>query len=358
MNYVGIDYHKKYSHITVMDERGEIFREGRIGNSVESVSKVFEGLEDPTVAVVEATRNWTLMYDRLEMFADEVKLAHPMKVKAIASAKIKTDKIDSMVLAHLLRADLIPEAHVPNKEIRTIRSVLRQRMFFVRMRTMVKNRIHTLVDRYPEIERVKGMKADLFGKTGMRWMKSIDLPPEARKLLDAELEVIEALNERIKASDRWVYELSKGNEEVQLLQTIPGIGRFFGLLLWVEIDGIDRFASPKKLASYAGLVPSTYASGGKTRHGRITKQGNKWIRTAMVEAVMLAMRKDYWVRGQYERLKRNHGSNTAKVALARKLLAVVYRVLKEKRPYLPVKDRISQSAQNREKKTLAVPYAC
>jgi len=357
MNYLSVDYHKKYSHITVMDEKGEVLREGRIGNSVESVSKVFEGLDKPTIAVVEATRNWTLMYDRLEMFADEVKLAHPKKVKAIASAKIKTDKIDSLVLAHLLRADLIPEAHVPNKEIRFIRSVLRQRMFFVRMRTMVKNRIHTLVDRYPEIERSKGMKADLFGKAGMEWMRRIDLPSETRKLLDAELEVIKALNERVKASDRWVKELSKGNEEVSLLQTIPGIGKFFSLLLWVEIDGIDRFANPKKLASYAGLVPSTYASGGKTRHGRITKEGNKWIRWAMVEAVVPAMRKDYWVRGQYERLKGRHGSNRAKVALARKLLTVVYRVLKEKRSYLPVKDRIAQSAQNREKKTLAVPYA-
>lgn len=355
MNYVSVDYHKKYSHITVMDERGVIRREGRIGNSIESVSKVFEGLEEPTMAVVEATRNWTLMYDRLEMFADEVKLAHPMKVKAIASAKIKTDKIDSMVLAHLLRADLIPEAHVPNKEIRIIRGVLRQRMFFVRMRTMVKNRIHTLVDRYPEIERAKGMKADLFGKAGMEWMRSIDLPPEARKLLDAELELIEALNERVMMSDRWVKELAEDNEDVELLQTIPGIGRFFGLLLWVEIDGVDRFANPKKLASYAGLVPSTYASGGKSYHGRITKQGNKWIRWAMVEAVMPAMRKDYWVRSQYERLKRHHGSNTAKVALARKLLTIVYRVLKEKRSYLPVKDRLSQNAQKGEKKILAVP---
>ena len=357
MNYLSVDYHKKYSQVTVMDEKGEILKEGRIDNGLESVSEVFEGLEGPTTAVMEATRNWSLMYDRLEQFADEVKLAHPMKVKAIASAKIKTDKIDSRVLAHLLRSDLIPAAHVPNKDMRIVRGVLRQRLFFVRIRTMVKNRIHTLVDRYPEIERCQGMETDIFGKSGMTWLLSIELPPASRRLLDAELELLETLNDKIKASDKWVKELGKDNEDVSLLQTIPGIGKFFSVLLWAEIDGIERFANAKKLASYAGLVPSVHSSGGKTYHGRITKTGNKWIRWALVEAVHPAIRKDYWLRCQYEKRKRRNGTNKAKVAMARKHLSIIYRVLSERSPYMPVRGQINQSTKdnNKREKNLAVP---
>jgi len=343
MNYIGIDHHKEFSHVTVMDERGTILRQGRIDNSAESVAELFADLAGPSVAVLEGGRNWTVMYDRLEAHAQEVKLAHPKKVKAIASAKIKTDKIDSEALTYLLRSDLIPEAHVPCPEVRSIRNVLRQRMFFVRMRTMVKNRIHTLVDRHPEIERSEGMKSDLFGKAGMQWLREADFAQKTRRLLDGELGVLEVLNERIKASDGWVKELFAQNPDAMLLDSLPGIGTFLALLLSVEIDGVERFDDPKKLASYAGLVPSTYSSGGKTFHGKITKEGNKWIRWALVEAVQTAIQKDYWLRSLYERKSHRLGKSKAKVALARKLLTLAYFVLKEKRPYLPIKQRILQT---------------
>jgi transposase len=357
MKYVGIDYHKKYSHVTVMDEKGKVLKTSRINNSREEVAALFESFSGGSEAVLEATRNWLVMHDLLEEYADDVKLAHPLKVKAIASAKIKTDKIDSHVLAHLLRTDLIPEAHVPTKSVRTARNVLRQRMFFVRMQTMVKNRIHALVDRYPDIPRTAGMKSDLFGKAGMAWLREIELSVADRKLLDAELELLEALKDHIKRSNRWLKELAKGNEEVSLLMTIPGIGCFFAVLLWAEIDGISRFANPKKLASYAGLVPSTYSSGGKTFHGRLTKHGNKWIRWAMVEAVVPAITSDYWLRSHYEHIKSRRGSNTAKVAVARRLLTLVHRVLTQRRPYRDAKEqmRYNISASLERKKGPAAP---
>jgi transposase len=345
MNYIGVDFHKHYSQVTVLDEKGKVLSRERIENTQEAVATLFEGLEKSTMAVMEVGRNWTVMYDLLEVYADQVKLAHPKKVKAIASAKIKTDTISSEVLAHLLRANLIPEAHVASPEVRHVRNVLRQRMFYVRVRTMVKNRIHALVDRHPEIKRSKGMKADLFGKAGTTWLREAPFPGETRKLLDAELQMLEALNIRIGANDVWIKELAKDNEQAALLQTIPGIGRFFSLLLSAEIDGIERFASPKKLASYAGLVPSTYSSGGKTFHGRITKEGNKWIRWALVEAVVPAITSDYWLRSLYERKKRTLGTNKAKVAVARKLLTLAYRVLSERRPYQSIKERTRKNTQ-------------
>jgi transposase len=360
MNYVGVDYHKKYSVVTVVDEKGQVKKQVRINNSMESLASLFGEIEGPCSAVLEACRNWLVMHDMLEVFADEVKLAHPLRVKAIAHAKIKTDEIDSKVLADLLRADLIPEAHVPSRDVRLARNVLRQRMFYVRLRTMVKNRIHSLVDRHPDIARSKGMRSSLFGKAGMEWLREIELSKHERRLLDGELELLQALDGQIKRSNEWVKELAKNNEDVEFLLTIPGVGRFFAVLLWSEIDGIGRFANPKKLCSYAGLVPSTYSSGGKIFHGRITKRGNKWIRWAMVEAVVPAITSDYWLRGHYEHIKSRNGSNPAKIAVARRLLTLAYRVLSERRAYRPIKERMRSNIKDSiEKRSIpAAPNAC
>ena len=335
MQYIGVDYHKRTSYLFVMDENGERLREGRISNTRGSLHSFLNsiGSNGKTEAVLEAGRNWTVMHDWLESEVDEVKLAHPTKVKAIAEAKIKTDKIDARTLAHLLRSDLIPEAYVPGMEARKVKRILRQRMFFVKLATMVKNRIHTIVDRYPEIGKPTGI-SDLFGKQGRRWLSAVDIPSEDRKLLDEELQLLGALDIRIKASDNHVRHLGKSDPKVKRLMTIPGIGRFFALLVSTEIDDIHRFRHKGKLCSYAGLVPSTYSSGDRLYHGRITKQGNKWLRWAMVEAVWPAIRKDMGLRKYYESIKRRKGANAAKVATARRLLTIVYQVLSQDRDYI------------------------
>lgn len=331
MHYLGIDYHKKFSYGTLMDEKGKIIKQGMIANSSEGVKVFIDGHTEQASAVMEATRNWTLMYDWLDEVVDEVKLAHPLKVKAIAEAKIKTDKIDSTTLAHLLRCDLLPEAYVPTKPARDARQVLRQRMFFVRVQTMLKNRIRGIIDKHPEVG--ESPREELFGKTGMEWLKEITLPDVDRKIVDGDLRLLEAVKERIKESDRLVEGLAGKDERVRYLLSIPGIGAFFAVLLCYEIDNINRFRTDKKLHAYAGLIPSTYASGGKVFHGHITKQGNKWLRWAMVEAVWPAIRNDISLRRYYERLRIKKGANCAKVAVAKRLLTIVYRVLKEKRYY-------------------------
>jgi transposase len=336
MRHIGVDHHKRYSYITVMDDRGKIIKEGRISNSKECLKKFLNnphGCQD-SQAVLEAGLNWTVMYDWLEEETGEVKLAHPLKVKAIAEAKIKTDKIDAGVLAHLLRCDLVPEAYVPGKETRIVKNVLRQRMFLVRLSTMVKNRIHTIIDRHPEV-RNQIDSSDLFGSQGKRWLKEVELPRKERKLLDNELRLFNFLEERVKASDSWVIALGKKDPKVRQLMSIPGIGKFFALLISTEIDDIERFRTSSKLASYVGLIPSTYSTGNKTFHGRITKQGNKYLRWAFIEAVWPAIRKDLSLRIYYEKIKARKGANHAKVATARRLLKIVYQVLSQERNYFP-----------------------
>jgi len=252
---------------------------------------------------------------------------------------VKTDRIDSRMLAHLLRADLIPAAYVPGAVTREQRRRLRQRMFLVRLSTMVKNRVHTLVDRHPELGRQAGGWSDLFGKAGRAWLEQLELPASEAELLRTDLDLLGALQEHIKASNRWVSQLARKDERAQLLATLPGIGDFFAVLLAVEIDDVHRFSRPQKLAAYAGLVPSTYASGGYVHHGRITKRGNKWIRWACIEAAYPAIREDAGLRCLYERLKIAKGANVAKVAVAKRLLTIAYRMLRENRPYRPADEQ-------------------
>ncbi len=331
MYYLGVDYHKAFSYCTLMDEEGKVVKQGRIENSAEGVQRFVQGADEEVIGVMEATRNWTLMYDWLEEEIEEVKLAHPLKVKAIAEAKIKTDKIDSRTLAHLLRCNLLPESYVPTKGARYIRQVLRQRIFYVRVQTMLKNRIRTIIDKHPELG--KAPVEELFGIKGMEWLKGVKLPEIDRNIVDNDIELLKEVKERINKSDELIEELGRDDERVKYLMSVPGIGKFFAVLLCHEIDDINRFRDDRKLHAYAGLVPSTYASGNRVIHGHITKQGNKWIRWAMVEAVWPAIRRDAQLRIFFERLREKKGSNCAKVATAKRLLTIVYRILKEKRSY-------------------------
>ena len=193
------------------------------------------------------------------------------------------------MLAHLLRADLVPTAHASSQRAREVRLALRERMFYVRLRTMLKNRIVTAFDRYPEQRAALRQYRDLFGAAGRKQLAALEVSAIDRIQIDRGLASIDDIACRIKECEGTIKTLSKGNENVKRLQTLPGIGEFFARLIDAEIDDIARFRSASKLAAYAGLVPSTYSSGGKTHHGRIIKQGNKWLRWAFVEAVAPAV---------------------------------------------------------------------
>ncbi len=310
---IGVDFHKAYSHITVLDEHGNVLRAGRVGNSPDAIRSFVAPFRKEGRAVVEATRNWPVVHDVLEEELEAVYLAHPLKVRAIAEARIKTDRIDSRILAHLLRCDLVPTAYARPREQRVVQQVLRQRMFVVRLRTMVKNRIHSLVDgQAPAVREAGNRFTDLVGAAGSAWLQTVELPEIERRLLDGELALLGALRERIAQSDVLVRHLAAGDARVRYLRTIPGVGPFFSVLIAHEIGDSRRFARPEKLSAYTGLVPSVHASGGKIFHGRLTKQGNKWLRWAMIEAVRPAGRIDPEIRAHYERVRQRKGPNPAK----------------------------------------------
>jgi transposase len=331
--YFGVDYPKKYSHGTIMNEKGELLKQGRFSNHRESVDEFLDGYGgDDWLSVLEATRNWTVMHDILEELTSDVTLGHPLKVKAIAEAKIKTDKIDSTTLPHLLRCDLVPAAYVCSPQARIIKNLLRHRMFLVRLQTMVKNRIHILLDRNPQAQSERSA-AGLFTQTGITELKQVELPQYERHILDSELVLLEHLQQQIKQADSWLTGVGSKDNRVKNLMSIPGIRKAFALLIVSEIDDIKRFRTDKKLHAYAGLVPSTYSSGGHTFHGRIIKAANKYLRWSMVEAVWPAIQKDAGLNQFYRRIAGRKGANPAKVATARRLLTIVYKILKENREY-------------------------
>lgn len=328
--YAGVDAHRTSTHITVMDEAGKVLMRRRVASSSDGLRTIFANYHEPIKAVVEATYNWGPVYDWLAEIAGEVLLAHPAKVRAIADARIKSDTIDSQTLAHLLRADLIPEAYAPSKEVRAVKRVLRQRMFFVRVQTMVKNRLRALLSQHavvlPDV-------TDLYGKAGLAWLHQLPLPEPDGQLLRDDLSLLATLQERVAATDRLIAELAEGDEAVTWLASLPGVGPFFSVLLRYEVDDMTRFRSAKKFACYTGLIPSTYASNTRVFHGSLTKQGNKWLRWAFVEAVGPALRTSSALRRYYERIKARRGAHDAQICTARKLAELAWIVWTERRCY-------------------------
>ena len=331
MNYVGIDYHKKYSVVTAVNEMGHMIRTTRLDNRAEPFQAFFNSLDGPSETVLEATRTWGVMYDLLEELdgVESVTLAHSLKVRAIAEAKIKTDTIDSHTLAQLLRVDLIPAAYIPGKETRSFKDMIRQRVFLVRMRTRLKNRIHVLLDRChlpsPPV-------TDLFGKGGTAYLKK-NLSGVDSEILRENLDLLEALDALIKDAEHEIKRLLGNDPRVTVLRSIPGLGPILAAVVALEIDDITRFSAAPKLAAYAGLVPSTYASGGKIFHGHLLHMSNKWLRWAFVEAAWVAMRSSPYCRAYFENRKRHKGPHVAIIALARRLSEIVWHVLSDKRAY-------------------------
>jgi len=330
MYYTGIDLHKKTSFITTIDAHGKIVTRANLQNVEEDILAYFANLGDETKIVIESMASWYWLYDLLTGAGFEVVISNPVKTKAIASAKIKNDKLDSHMLAQLLRADLISTVHVSSLETRKLKELLRHRSRLVRDATRMKNRIHMLLMK----NNLRSPFSDLFGVKGLRYLKDIDLPDYHREQVKTYLLLYEKLQEQIEPLTKTVRVLAKENHTAQLLMTIPGIGPITAMFIVAEVDDISRFRSYRNLASYAGLVPSLDASAGKEKRGRITKQGSRYLRTALVEAAQAAARmQNSRLRIFFRRRIVKAGYQKAIVATAHKILQYAFYVWKNQTPY-------------------------
>lgn len=335
--YIGVDLHKKMCFVTVSDAMGKIKKQVEVSTDTDKVKKFFTKYKGASVAV-ESTMNWIPFYENLESLGCNVVLSNPLQTKAIAAARIKNDKVDSKVLVDLLRTNYLPTAYIQPREIRDLKELVRQRILFVEMRTRIKNRIHSVLFK----NNLKHEFSSLYGKGGMRWLMELKLREAYQRELDWCLEELKSLNRLIREMEMVIEDKAKLDYDCRLLMTIPGIGYFSALAVKSEIGDISRFRSADKLCSYAGLIPSTYASADKIRYGRITKRGSKWLRKTLIDAITSGCRNQNKLSHYYRKLKKSKGTGKAKVATARKLCTVIFAMLSDKQPFrefTPVKQR-------------------
>jgi len=321
--FVGLDVHKAYLQAAVVDDEGTLLKEERIPNDVSKIERFFADIADARI-VIESSSAWYHIYDLLSR-RYQVVLSNPIKTKAIASAKVKTDRLDALTLANLLRGGYIAESYVPPRRIMDLRDMVRYRASLVRIRTSLKNRIHAYL-----LMRGLRIEGTPFSKSYVNSLKEIH---DYR--IDGYLNLIDALNHEIDQVSKRIMVEAKDDEYARLLMTIPGIGYYSALLIVSEIGEIERFPDSQHLCSYMGITPSTHSSGGVDYHGSITKTGSKHLRWVLTECLQTHIRiePDSSVTRFYNRLVKKKGKAKAAVAASMKLLKIIYWVMKEKRPY-------------------------
>jgi transposase len=329
--YIGIDYHKRYLVATTLGSNGREIKQERVTTDRPSLDGFIKRLPAGSKIAMEATGDWYYFYELLEDKAHELYLAHPLKTRAIAEARIKTDKIDSSILAHLLRADLLPAAYVAPREIRDVREVLRYRASLVSLRTSLKNKVHAILSK----NGIPMRFSNIFGKKSREYLEALPIRDCYVLELKGYLQLAGCIDELLSEVTEQIRGLVAHNPQAELLISIPGIGYYSALLIVSEIGDFRRFPNPKKLCCYAGLVPSVFSSGGKTYHGAITRQGSKWLRWILIELSLHFIRHDKRLKSLYDRVSHKHGHNSAKVAVAREMLKIIYAMLRDNRPYIP-----------------------
>jgi transposase len=336
VKFIGLDLHKRNIFATVLGGDGKIISRVNIGSDRQDVSYFLKKLGDGSdlSVAMEASYNWLYYYRILEEITDNITVAHPLKTRIIGESRIKTDKIDSEALAYMLKADMLPKVYIPTKISMENKLLLRSRISLVVLRTSIKNKVHAIIDRNRDSYKGLEKKTDIFCKTGMAILREIKIGQPDYMILTNYLDLIDELNEKIKDIEVEIDKRVVSDSDIELLKTIPGVGRFISFLLKSEIDSIERFISKEKFASYAGLTPSVHQSGNKSYTGKITKQGNKFIRWALTEAAQVAIVHSSYFRYHYFKIKAKRGTNPAIVAIARRIAEIVYVILKEKRPYI------------------------
>ena len=251
-SYLGIDVHKKWCVFTEIDSTGKVVRQGRFGNTFEEVSTFASSLNSRVHLVLEPVLNYLWLLDQFEPYAGSVHVATPHKVRVIAESKCKTDKYDSRMLAELLRTNFLPESWVPPAEIRLLRGLIRQRYHLIKSVVMNKNRIRHLLFQHGidlRVFNIASSKAKLE-------IQKLCLPDVTRQTIGQCLKIIALLDDQVAQIDKRIRERVKDNPTVELLQTIPGVGRLRSAVIYAEVGDVRRFHSAKGLASHTGLTPT------------------------------------------------------------------------------------------------------
>ncbi|MHB9154781.1 MAG: IS110 family RNA-guided transposase [Endomicrobiales bacterium] len=328
MNYVGVDLHKESSWFYVMDAAGNRIDSRSIANCHDGLRAYYGTIPRPFTLAVESTYNWYYFVDIAEEYAAKVYLANSYELKAFAKRNKKTDKIDARLIADVLRKGYLPSVAIPEKPVRAIKELLHCRMSLVNERTRNISRLKSLLDRH-------GLTST-GDFTSLKRLQSIpvtELPAVCQIAADNWIEQIDSLTKRIYRVERSLQTIAATDPDARNLSSIPGIGSFGALLIKSEIGDIARFASFNRLCAYAGLAPRTFQSADKEYHGPLNKNRRKHLQWILFEGVYHFTKSDRVRKEKYDVVAKKKSANVARVVTARDLLKIVYRVLKDKRPY-------------------------
>ena len=333
MYYIGLDVHKKTISYCMKDASGGIHRQGTIGATRNELDTWIATLPQPWTVAMEATIFTGWIYDHLLPHAAQVKVAHPVMLRAIAASKKKNDRIDAGKIADCLRCDFLPECHMVSTEIRDRRRTLRYRHLIVRQMVQMKNRVSgLLLETGVSHNKQRLHKVGYFGEL-LATNKDID--DSIRPLLRLSRETIVRLQ---KTDYALVSSLQRDPilaERIKNLRTVPGVGPITALTWALEIGDVARFRSTKQAISYCGLCGDEKSSADKVMRTPLSKQRNKHIQRVLVEAAKLAPKQSHELALVYEKEKQKGNANRATLAVARKMVVYLLAVDRQQRAFIP-----------------------
>ena len=338
MLHAGLDLSRKKLDVCLLSDRGEHLDQLAVPSDVDSLRRLARRIEEvhcePVCAVIESMTGARIVHDTLEQQGWSVEIADAQKVKGLAPLACKTDKIDSQVLAVLSHRDLLAAIWLPDPSVREERELARFRLHLVKHKSALKCRIHSTLINFGKPCPV----TDLFGAEGRRLLKRLQVPEPWRGNITASIELIDDLERQIDQINRRLKEGHADHPYVPLLLTVPGIGWVLAFTIAAEIGEIERFPSPEKLTGYTGLCPRVNQSGEKDRRGPLSKHGPTYLRWALLEATMHALRHPAYSE-RYERTKRRlgkqRGAKVAQVDIARRLAHAIWHMLSRKEKFAP-----------------------
>lgn len=326
MRSIGLDVGTRWAEVAVAEEGRRARPEGRIGASPEALAAFAATLGPDDQVVLEATLNTWAIVDLLERHAGRVVVSNPLRTRAIADAKAKTDTIDATTLADLLAADYLPEVWRPDAATRELRRRVRARGALGAERTRLRNRVAAVLAR----NLVRCPWTDAFGRRGRAWLATVPLPADERESLEAALRLIDAVDAEVAAADAALARAVVDDPAVRRLMTIPGVGVRTAAALVAAIGDVRRFGSPTRLVGYLGLDPVVRQTGGRPAWtGHISRRGPGHLRGLLVEAAHGAIRSPGPLRACHARIAARRGGQVAIVAVARKMAIIAWHLLAE-----------------------------
>jgi transposase len=339
MLHAGLDLSRKRLDYCLLGGDGERVETGAVAPDADALAGLVRLIElrhgpRPVCAAIESMNGARFVHDTLERCGWDVEIADAQKVKGLAPLACKTDRIDAWVLGELSRRELVPAIWLPSFEQRQERERARFRLYLVRHRSSLKQRVHSELMAFGH----RCPVSDLFGARGRELLERLAFPEPWRASVLGAVALIDDLDRRIDAIERELRALGADHPYVPLLMTVPGIGWVLAYTIAAEIGDITRFASPRKLIGYTGLCPRVYQSGSSDRRGPLAKHGPKYLRWAlMVAATNAAKHRLYRDRYQHtkQRLGRQRGAKVAQIQLARTLTEAIWHMLTRNQTFAP-----------------------